>query len=46
VATVDWTQTQPHELRVKSVEDDQTRQFHLDFIELAPKTIWETEGRD
>jgi uncharacterized surface protein with fasciclin (FAS1) repeats len=46
VATVQWNETKAHELRIKSVEDDLTREFHLDYIELAPSTIWETEGRD
>jgi uncharacterized surface protein with fasciclin (FAS1) repeats len=46
VATVTWNNTEAHELRIKSVEDDQTRQFHLDFIELVPNSIWENEGRD
>jgi hypothetical protein len=46
VATVQWNETKAHELRIKSVEDDLTREFHLDYIELAPSTVWETEGRD
>jgi uncharacterized surface protein with fasciclin (FAS1) repeats len=46
VATVNWNKTEAHELRIKSVEDDQTRQFHLDYIEIVPNSIWENEGRD
>jgi uncharacterized surface protein with fasciclin (FAS1) repeats len=46
VATVNFDKVSEHFLRIKSVEDNQQRQFHLDYIELAPKTVWETEGRD
>jgi hypothetical protein len=45
VDTPTWDKTEAHELRIKSVEDDQTRQFHLDFIELVPSGVWESEDR-
>jgi hypothetical protein len=46
VITKRFTETKPHYLRVKSVEELETRQFHLDYIELVPSSVWESEGRD
>jgi uncharacterized surface protein with fasciclin (FAS1) repeats len=41
-----FTETKAHVLRVKSVEDRLDREFMVDYIEFAPKAIWENEGRD
>jgi uncharacterized surface protein with fasciclin (FAS1) repeats len=41
-----FSETQAHILRVKSVEDRLDREFMVDYIEFAPRSIWENEGRD
>ncbi|MDR1122110.1 MAG: fasciclin domain-containing protein, partial [Dysgonamonadaceae bacterium] len=41
-----FSETQAHILRVKSVEDRLDREFMIDYIEFAPRSIWENEGRD
>jgi uncharacterized surface protein with fasciclin (FAS1) repeats len=41
-----FTETQAHILRVKSVEDRLDREFMLDYIEYAPRAIWENEDRN
>jgi uncharacterized surface protein with fasciclin (FAS1) repeats len=37
---------QAHILRIKSVEDRVDREFMIDYIEFAPRSVWENEGRD
>jgi uncharacterized surface protein with fasciclin (FAS1) repeats len=47
VVTIEtFTEAKPHTLRIKSVEELTTRQFHLDYIEFVPNTYWEQEGQD
>jgi uncharacterized surface protein with fasciclin (FAS1) repeats len=41
-----FAETQEHILRVKSVEDRLDREFMIDYIEFAPRSIWENEGKD
>ncbi|MDR1121446.1 MAG: fasciclin domain-containing protein [Dysgonamonadaceae bacterium] len=41
-----FSETQAHILRVKSVEDRIDRGFMIDYIEYAPRSIWENEGKD
>jgi uncharacterized surface protein with fasciclin (FAS1) repeats len=41
-----FAETQAHILRVKSVEDRLDREFMIDYIEFAPRSIWENEGKD
>jgi uncharacterized surface protein with fasciclin (FAS1) repeats len=42
----DFLDNKPHILRVKSVEDRLDREFMIDYIEFAPRAIWENEGID
>jgi hypothetical protein len=46
VTIVDFPTTTPHYLRIKSVQDIETMQFHLDYVEFVPSTYWEEETRD
>ncbi|MDR2621506.1 MAG: fasciclin domain-containing protein [Dysgonamonadaceae bacterium] len=41
-----FTEAKAHILRVKSVEDRVDREFMIDYIEFAPRAVWENEGRD
>ncbi|MDR1121445.1 MAG: fasciclin domain-containing protein [Dysgonamonadaceae bacterium] len=41
-----FSETKSHTLRVKSVEDRVDREFMIDYIEFAPRSIWENEGKD
>jgi uncharacterized surface protein with fasciclin (FAS1) repeats len=41
-----FPETRAHTLRVKSVEDRLDREFMIDYIEFAPRSIWENEGKD
>ncbi|GHT42873.1 hypothetical protein AGMMS49965_15390 [Bacteroidia bacterium] len=38
-----WLKTEPHYLRIKSVEESTQAQMMIDYIELVPSTVWETE---
>jgi uncharacterized surface protein with fasciclin (FAS1) repeats len=46
VTVAEFSRTESHELRVKSVEEVLSRQFHLDYIELVPSNVWENEDRN
>jgi hypothetical protein len=43
IATRSWGKTEAHFLRIKSVEEDTQAQMMIDYIELVPSTVWETE---
>ncbi|MDL2222619.1 fasciclin domain-containing protein [Bacteroidales bacterium OttesenSCG-928-M11] len=38
--------TKSHTIRIKSVEDITSREFHLDYVEFVPSSVWDKEGRD
>ena len=40
VTTVPLSNDKRHTLRIKSVLDDESKQFHLDYIEIVPKSVY------
>jgi uncharacterized surface protein with fasciclin (FAS1) repeats len=46
LVTRTFDKTEPHTIRIKSVEERTDREFHLDFVEFVPSNYWEKEGRD
>jgi uncharacterized surface protein with fasciclin (FAS1) repeats len=46
ITTKTFDKAEPHVLRIKSVEENTTREFQMDFIEFVPTTYMEKEGRD
>ncbi|MCC8145653.1 MAG: fasciclin domain-containing protein [Bacteroidales bacterium] len=46
VTTEEFQTAGTHILRIKSVEDNTTSEFHLDFVEFVPSSYLEQEGRD
>lgn len=46
LATETFDKVEPHILRIKSVQDNTTSEFHFDFLEFVPSSYLEQEGRD
>ncbi|GHV10213.1 hypothetical protein FACS1894162_3170 [Bacteroidia bacterium] len=46
VFTGTFDKAEPHYLRVRNVEQDLSREFMIDYIEYAPKAIWEGEDKN
>jgi uncharacterized surface protein with fasciclin (FAS1) repeats len=46
LVTKTFDTTEPHSLRIKSVEENVSREFQLDYMEFVPTFFLENEGRD
>jgi uncharacterized surface protein with fasciclin (FAS1) repeats len=46
LVTKTFDTTEPHSLRIKSVEEDTSREFQIDYMEFVPTFFLENEGKD